>query len=60
MSRITGYIGDLSGWNNAKRAEIRDRVRYDPFDLAAVPAPAPAKVPPPPVHTPPAPIEVAD
>jgi hypothetical protein len=29
MSRITGYLGELSGWNNGKRAEFNDRTRYD-------------------------------
>lgn len=28
MSRVTGYLQDLSGWNNGKRQEFRDRVRY--------------------------------
>ncbi len=26
--RITGYIGPLSTWNDAKRAEERDRVKH--------------------------------
>lgn len=26
--RITGYIGPLSSWNDAKRAEERDRVKH--------------------------------
>ena len=60
MSRVTGYIQAVGGWNSGKRQELKDRSRYDPFDLAAVPAPAAAKVPPPPVHALPAPIEVAD
>jgi hypothetical protein len=29
MSRITGYLGELSGWNNGKRAEFADRTHYD-------------------------------
>ncbi len=29
IRRITGYItGDLKTWNNAKRAEERDRVKH--------------------------------
>lgn len=30
LRRITGYlVGNLSRWNNAKRAEERDRVKHD-------------------------------
>ncbi len=29
ISRITGYLQAVSGWNNAKRQELRDRKRYD-------------------------------
>lgn len=29
VSRITGYLGELSGWNNGKRAEFNDRTHYD-------------------------------
>jgi|WetSurMetagenome_2_1015567.scaffolds.fasta_scaffold00223_18 anaerobic ribonucleoside-triphosphate reductase len=29
ISRVTGYLGELSGWNNGKRAEFADRTRYD-------------------------------
>ena len=30
LRRITGYlVGDLSRWNNGKRAEERDRVKHD-------------------------------
>jgi ribonucleoside-triphosphate reductase len=29
IRRITGYlVGDLSRWNNAKRAEEKDRVKH--------------------------------
>lgn len=28
LSRITGYIQDVSGWNAAKRQELKDRKRY--------------------------------
>ena len=29
VRRVTGYItGDLSTWNNAKRAEEKDRVKH--------------------------------
>ena len=31
IRRVTGYLsGDLTTWNNAKRAEERDRVKHDP------------------------------
>lgn len=29
IRRITGYLGSLNTWNNAKRAEERDRVKHD-------------------------------
>lgn len=29
LSRVTGYIQDVSGWNAAKRQELKDRRRYD-------------------------------
>ena len=29
LSRITGYIGVVSSWNNAKKQELLDRKRYD-------------------------------
>ncbi len=32
ISRITGYLQAVSGWNGAKRQELKDRKRYD--DLA--------------------------
>ncbi|MHC1593135.1 MAG: anaerobic ribonucleoside-triphosphate reductase [Methermicoccaceae archaeon] len=28
LSRITGYIQDVSGWNAAKKQELKDRKRY--------------------------------
>lgn len=28
LSRITGYIQDVSGWNAAKRQELKDRKRF--------------------------------
>lgn len=29
IRRITGYlVGDMTSWNNAKRAEERDRVKH--------------------------------
>ncbi len=28
LSRVTGYLQDTSGWNNAKRQELKDRQRY--------------------------------
>jgi len=27
LSRITGYLADVSGWNPAKQQELRDRIR---------------------------------
>lgn len=33
VSRITGYMSSLSGWNKAKVAEFHDRVRTDPREL---------------------------
>ena len=30
IRRITGYlVGTLDKWNNAKRAEVRDRTKHD-------------------------------
>jgi ribonucleoside-triphosphate reductase len=29
ISRITGYLQAVSGWNNAKRQELKDRKRYN-------------------------------
>ena len=29
VSRVTGYLSDVSGWNEAKRQELKDRVRVD-------------------------------
>jgi anaerobic ribonucleoside-triphosphate reductase len=28
LSRVTGYIGDVGGWNNAKKQELKDRKWY--------------------------------
>ncbi|MGA3168803.1 MAG: anaerobic ribonucleoside-triphosphate reductase [Terriglobia bacterium] len=28
LSRVTGYVQDISGWNNGKRQELLDRQRY--------------------------------
>lgn len=28
LSRVTGYVSDIGGWNNAKRQELLDRQRY--------------------------------
>jgi ribonucleoside-triphosphate reductase len=27
ITRVTGYFSRISGWNNGKRAELRDRAR---------------------------------
>jgi anaerobic ribonucleoside-triphosphate reductase len=29
LSRVTGYIQDVAGWNAAKRQELIDRKRYE-------------------------------
>lgn len=29
ISRITGYLSDVAGWNAGKRAELQDRTRVD-------------------------------
>ena len=29
LSRVTGYLQDVSGWNNGKRRELVDRKRYN-------------------------------
>jgi len=29
ISRVTGYLSDVAGWNVAKRQELRDRAHYD-------------------------------
>lgn len=31
LSRVTGYIQALGGWNHAKVAEFNDRTRYEPL-----------------------------
>ena len=39
IRRITGYlVGTLDRFNNAKRAEVRDRVKHMSMTPAAVPA----------------------
>lgn len=29
ISRVTGYLSDVSGWGQGKRAEFKDRTRYN-------------------------------
>ena len=29
LSRITGYLQNVEGWNAGKRQELKDRKRYD-------------------------------
>lgn len=29
LSRVTGYIGEVGGWNDAKKQELKDRQRYN-------------------------------
>jgi hypothetical protein len=31
ISRVTGYLQDVSGWNSAKQQELKDRARYNPI-----------------------------
>jgi len=31
ISRVTGYLGAVSGWSAGKSQELKDRTRYDPF-----------------------------
>ncbi|MBP8676317.1 MAG: oxidoreductase, partial [Methanoculleus sp.] len=28
ISRVTGYLQDVAGWNAGKQQELKDRVRY--------------------------------
>lgn len=28
ISRVTGYLADVAGWNAAKKQELKDRQRY--------------------------------
>jgi len=29
LSRVTGYVSDVSGWNASKKQELKDRTRYN-------------------------------
>lgn len=29
LSRVTGYVGEVGGWNAAKQQELKDRKRYN-------------------------------
>lgn len=31
ISRVTGYLQDVSGWNAGKQQELKDRKRYNPI-----------------------------
>lgn len=33
ISRVTGYLSNVEGWNAAKKAELRDRMRYNPLSM---------------------------
>jgi DNA-directed RNA polymerase subunit RPC12/RpoP len=33
LSRVTGYLQDVSGWNAGKQQELRDRFRSVPQDI---------------------------
>lgn len=33
ISRITGYMGSLKGWNSAKQQELKDRTRVTAAEL---------------------------
>jgi anaerobic ribonucleoside-triphosphate reductase len=28
VSRVTGYLADVAGWNQGKQQELKDRSRY--------------------------------
>ena len=32
ISRVTGYLQDVSGFNAGKKQELKDRVRYNPVE----------------------------
>ena len=34
LSRVTGYIQAVSGWNNGKKQELKDRMRYGATEMA--------------------------
>jgi DNA-directed RNA polymerase subunit RPC12/RpoP len=36
ISRVTGYLSSVDGWNNAKKAELKDRMRYNPLSLQQI------------------------
>lgn len=36
VSRVTGYLADVSGWNNGKAQELKDRVRNNIVGSEAV------------------------
>lgn len=29
VSRVTGYLADVAGWNEAKKQELKDRVKWE-------------------------------
>ena len=29
VSRVTGYLADVAGWNQGKQQELKDRARYN-------------------------------
>ena len=31
LSRVTGYIQDVAGWNAGKKQELEDRIKHDTF-----------------------------
>jgi len=31
ISRVTGYLSEINAYNESKRQEIKDRIRYDPL-----------------------------
>jgi len=45
LSRVTGYIQAVSGWNAAKKQELKDRQRYDPEHLRNTNTKLPEKKP---------------
>jgi hypothetical protein len=36
ISRVTGYLQDVNGWNGAKRQELLDRRRTEPGEITAM------------------------
>lgn len=52
MSRVTGYVQEVKGWNTAKQQELKDRARYNDLPPARVPVAAEAARPVPAASSP--------